>query len=233
MIFVDMNINGPGIRQVLYELRINPTTGEDPDRDPGRRRPARSGRTDCAERTQRVIAVPRPHSPEVLADVVEQLQHVSGRDRDAAERTRGRKPSRPSTWLAKLAGRRPPVLRTSPHEPVIEAALYQRDRRRSRHRRARPAWHPESQRALVEFREPTHAAGRQPRRRPPRRFATSVAAHGLLLTSDEILAQYDRYNASATRRRRHATSPRRAARRHRIPPRQPTPATAAPSHPQP
>ena len=29
-------------------------------------------------------------------------------------------------------------------------------------------------------------------------FRASVAAHGVLLTTDQILAQYDRYNASET-----------------------------------
>ena len=56
---------------------------------------------------------------------------------------------------------------------------------------------PASQRALVDFASQlsvpidSRGAGRP-------RFADSVERHGILLTEDEILRQYDRYNASAS-----------------------------------
>jgi len=87
MMFVDMNIIVPDIRQVLYELRIHPTTGQIPIA-----LLAADGRLEEAHRLavehDRVIAVPRPHSAETLADVVERLNDIAGRDAvPADERT--------------------------------------------------------------------------------------------------------------------------------------------------
>jgi CheY-like chemotaxis protein len=72
LVLVDMNLIEPDIRQVLYELRISPATGEIPIAIL-----AADGRLEAAERLamehDRVIATPRPHSPDALQRTVEDL----------------------------------------------------------------------------------------------------------------------------------------------------------------
>jgi hypothetical protein len=114
MIFVDMDIQAPGIRQVIYELRISPTTGEVPIA-----LLAAEGRLKAAERLaaehDRVIAVPRPHSDEVLARVVARLSMLADRDSVSPEE-RGSQAAEAKAWLDQLAATRPfyTIRRTAP-----------------------------------------------------------------------------------------------------------------------
>jgi hypothetical protein len=79
VILVDMDILSPDIRQVLYELRIGPATGEIPVAIL-----AGDGRLFAAERLaaehQRVFAFPRPQTPAAIAQIVEQLIALSPRN---------------------------------------------------------------------------------------------------------------------------------------------------------
>jgi CheY-like chemotaxis protein len=105
-IFVDMDIILPHIREVLYELRMNPATGEVPIAIM-----AAEGRLEAAKRLteehQRVVAVPRPHSDEVLANVVKQLGTLADRDAVPANE-RVAQATQAKAWLAKLeSGARP------------------------------------------------------------------------------------------------------------------------------
>src|SRR4029077_2754304 len=105
-IFVDMDIIAPHIREVLYELRMNPATGEVPIAIM-----AAEGRLDAAkklaEEHQRVIAVPRLHSDEVLTKVVQQLAALNDRDAVPANE-RVAQATQAKTWLTKLeSGVRP------------------------------------------------------------------------------------------------------------------------------
>ncbi len=105
-ILVDMNILLPHIREVLYQLRMNPTTGEVPIAIL-----AADGQLEAAKRLaeehQRVIAVPRPHTDEVLTSIVQQLAQLAGRDVVPANE-RAAQASQARQWLAKLeSGTRP------------------------------------------------------------------------------------------------------------------------------
>jgi len=105
-IFVDMDILLPGIRDVLYGLRTNPTTGETPIAVL-----AADGRLEAAKRLaaqhRRIIAVPRPHSTEVVASNVKQLAELATADAVPAEE-RAAQASQAQAWLTKLeSGRRP------------------------------------------------------------------------------------------------------------------------------
>jgi hypothetical protein len=79
MVFVDHDIDGRGVRDALYELRIHPTTGQVPIAIL-----APDGELMAAEKLagehERIIAVPRLHSAEHVIRVVEQLQQLAGRD---------------------------------------------------------------------------------------------------------------------------------------------------------
>jgi hypothetical protein len=101
-----MDIIAPHIREVLYELRMNPATGEVPIAIL-----ASEGRLDAAKRLteehQRVIAVPRAHSDEILTNVMKQLAALA--DRDAANANeRAAQATQAKALLTKLeSGSRP------------------------------------------------------------------------------------------------------------------------------
>ena len=105
-IFVDLNILSPGIREVLYQLRMSPTTGDVPIAIL-----AADGRLEAAKRLveehQRVIAVSRPHSPEVVANTVKQLSTLADQGSPSAN-VRAAQAEQAQAWLAKLeSGARP------------------------------------------------------------------------------------------------------------------------------
>jgi hypothetical protein len=105
-IFVDLEILTPGIRDVLYELRINATTGDIPIAIL-----AADGRLEAAKRLAeehtRMIAVPRLHSPETVANTVKQLAALSDRDLPPAN-VRTAQAAQAKAWLDKLeSGARP------------------------------------------------------------------------------------------------------------------------------
>jgi len=195
MIFLDVNINGPAIRQVVYELRINPTTAEVPIAilAPNARLAAAG---QIASEHQRVIAVPRIHSSAVLHRTIDRLTALSGRFATPPN-ARAAQAVEALTWLSKLASGERPFYKVRRSEPVIEAALY-------RANSANPAIDTlgklgtaESQTALVNFASQP-ALPIQSRVQSADAFGNSVAAQGVLLTTDQILTQYDRYNASET-----------------------------------
>jgi hypothetical protein len=123
MIFVDMDIQAPGIRQVVYELRIGATTGEVPIA-----LLAAEGRLVAAQRLaaehQRVIAVSRPHSKEVLARIVDQLASLAGRN-PVLPQERVDQAANATNWLNKLAATRPfyTIRRTARAQSAMPTAL--------------------------------------------------------------------------------------------------------------
>jgi CheY-like chemotaxis protein len=104
MIFLDMDILAPGIREVLYELRIHPTTAEIPIA-----LMAAEGRLEAARQLaaehDRVVAVSRPHSPNVLAGYVESLAEMAG-PRPVSPVERVAQASAASQWLDEFAATR-------------------------------------------------------------------------------------------------------------------------------
>jgi CheY-like chemotaxis protein len=106
LILVDMDIILPNIREVLYQLRTNPTTGETPIAIL-----AAEGRLEAAkklaEEHQRVIAVPRPHTDEIVTNTVQQLAKLADRDAVQAD-ARVAQANEAKAWLDKLeSGARP------------------------------------------------------------------------------------------------------------------------------
>jgi CheY-like chemotaxis protein len=192
MIFVDVNINGPGIREVIYELRINPTTAEIPIAIL-----APTSRLAAAEQIaaehKRVITAPRVHSPEVLGRLIERLTNLSGRFATPPNE-RATEAVAALSWLSKLAAGDRPFYKIRSTEPVIEAALYGTTAAAPAIAALADLGTAESQLALVNFASQASLPV-EIRSQAAEAFRKSVAARGLLLTSSEILAQYDRYNA--------------------------------------
>jgi CheY-like chemotaxis protein len=195
MIFVDMDIAGPDIRQVLYELRTAPETGEAPIA-----LLAADGRLPAAKRLasehERVIAIPRPHTTEVLARSVTALEKRAAQDTVAAGQ-RASQAVQALTWLAKLLASDRTFYDLHHTAPTIEAALYRPDAAKPAIAALSQLGTPESQQLLVDLAS-ERAVPIAARVQAAEGFGTSVAKFGVLLTTAEILSQYDRYNASAT-----------------------------------
>jgi CheY-like chemotaxis protein len=127
-ILVDMDILLPHIRDVLYQLRTNPTTGEVPIAIM-----AADGRLEAAKRLaeehQRVIAVPRPHSDQVLTNVMQQLAALADRDVVPANERLGQA-TQAKVWLDKLESGAHPfyvirrMARLTPTPPQREQSEY-------------------------------------------------------------------------------------------------------------
>jgi CheY-like chemotaxis protein len=107
LILVDMDIILPNIREVLYQLRTNPTTGETPIAIL-----AAEGRLEAAkklaEEHQHMIAVPRPHTDEVVTNTLRQLAKQADRDAVVQANERIAQARQARAWLDKLeSGARP------------------------------------------------------------------------------------------------------------------------------
>lgn len=100
MILIDMNTIIPDIRQALYELRISPTTGDIPIA-----LMAADGRLEDAKRLAAehtlVYAVPRPHTPEAVKSIVDNLTRLAERDAVPAKE-RAAEAEQAKKWLAGL-----------------------------------------------------------------------------------------------------------------------------------
>lgn len=106
LILVDMNILLPEIREVVYQLRTTPATGDIPIAVL-----AADGRLEAAKRLAsehtRVIAVPRPHTPEALTNIVDSLSKLSARDQVPTDE-RVAEADQAKKWLTLLSsGSRP------------------------------------------------------------------------------------------------------------------------------
>lgn len=193
-ILVDMNIMVPEVRQVLFELRASPTTGQIPIA-----LLAADGRFDAARRLaeehQRVIAVPRPHTPEAVAQIAQRLTALAGREAILANE-RAAQAVQAITWLSELLEKNRPFYNLRRETPAILAALQQADAMKPAIVALARLGTPESQRSLVNFAsQPSLPI--EARSQAAAAFRDNVAAHGVLLTETEMLRQYERYNASA------------------------------------
>jgi hypothetical protein len=192
---VDMDINGSGVRDVIYALRTNPATGQVPIG-----LLATSDRLEAAynlaDQHKRVVAFPRPQSDEAVANLLDRLKAVAGRDEVTSEE-RAAMAGQSLTWLGQLLARDNTFYDLRRQAPVVEAALYLPAMTDKAVEALALLGTPASQRSLVDF--ASHlTVPIESRRQAAQAFAHSVQRHGILLTEDEILQQYDRYNSSAS-----------------------------------
>jgi hypothetical protein len=194
LVLLDMNIQLPGVRQVLFELRATPATARTPVA-----LLAADGRLEAAHRLasehERVIAVPRPHSAEATAKIAMRLLELAERDATSADE-RAQQAVIAIAWTANLLDRGRDYYAVRREGAAIESALYQRATAASAIDALSHFGTADSQRALLSFAS-QRTLPIDARRQAASAFETSVQAGGLLLTSDEILAQYAIYNASA------------------------------------
>jgi CheY-like chemotaxis protein len=195
MVLVDVDVDGPGVRDVLYALRSEPATGQVPIG-----LLATSKRLDAAQRIasqhQRVVAFPRPQSDAALEELIARLMAISDRD-PVTPQARAEMSGAALDWLGQLLARDHTYYDLRRQAPVVEAALYLPEFTTRSANALALLGTPASQRALVDFAS-HQGVPIEARSEAARAFAESVERHGILLTGDEILRQYDRYNASAS-----------------------------------
>ena len=195
LILIDMSIGKPAVRETVFRLRRQPATGLVPIALLAREWQLHTARTIASEHDA-VVASPRPHSDEVLTEVADSaLAHL------------------PSTWPTAEQ-------RLTQADTAMQVASKLLDNKRDFYRlraasdllaqHVRPAaegeanWKVlakmgthESQVALAAYAN-APALSIESRRAAASAFADSVQQFGLRLTADEIVRQYDLYNASAT-----------------------------------
>ncbi|TWU00625.1 hypothetical protein Pla108_15770 [Botrimarina colliarenosi] len=197
LVLVDMSVSLPGARETIFRLRRSPETALVPIAvlaADSRLYEAQRVAEDQGGETGRVIALPRPHSPEATASLAERLVALAPADWPDADKRLGQAKAAQQA-IARLVADGP--------------AFYGFDRRADRVAMLaglggsdaslatlESLGTPESQQRLLT------AASLEVRPIADREaaadaFAASVRAHGVLLTSDQIRRQYDRYNLSA------------------------------------
>jgi CheY-like chemotaxis protein len=195
IVLVDVDIDRPGIRDVLYALRSEPATGQVPIG-----LLATKSRLDAAQRIagqhEHVIAFPRPQSDAALNELIARLQAISDRD-PATPDERAEMAGAALDWLGRLLARDHTFYDLRRQAPVVQAALYLPKFSARSAKALALLGTPASQRALVDFAS-HQSVPIDARNAAARAFAESVERHGILLTTEEILRQYDRYNASAS-----------------------------------
>jgi CheY-like chemotaxis protein len=192
---VDMDIQAPGVRDVIYALRIDPATGHMPIG-----LLAGEGRLEAAQALaaehQRVLAFSRPHSDERTAAMADQLMALAGHN-DVSPDERAAQSRQAIAWLAELLEKGPTFYNLRRQSNVIQAAALRPEAPSDSLAALAALGTPAGQRALVDLASlQTIPIAR--RREAAQAFDQSIQEFGLLLTSDEIVRQYDRYNASAT-----------------------------------
>lgn len=195
LVLLDMDIHSSGVRDVIYALRTNPATGQVPIG-----LVATSDRLDAAHNLagehERIVAFPRPQSDEALSNLLDRLKSISGREQVTPEQ-RAAMAGQSLVWLGQLLAREHTFYDLRRQAPVVEAALYLPAMSGRAVEALALVGTPSSQRSLVDF--ASHlTVPIEERRAAAEAFTKSVQLHGILLTEDQILEQYDRYNASVS-----------------------------------
>jgi CheY-like chemotaxis protein len=195
LVLVDVDIDSSGIRDVLYALRSSPATGQVPIGLLATSERLATAKQIADDHT-RVIAFARPQNGDGAAIIAEQLTALTaGNQVSPKERTAMAAQS--LTWLGQLLAREQSVYDLRRQAPVIEAALYRPELAEGSVAALAFVGTPESQRSLVDFASRS-SVPIDARQLAAASFQKSVSRSGILLTEEEILRQYDRYNASAT-----------------------------------
>lgn len=193
-IVVDATIDSPGVRDVLYSLAAHPAAAGLPTAvlaPAGREYVAQR----LAEENPRVVAFARPHSTEAAQALVEQLIARAGRNYVTREE-RAEQAMFAMEQIGELLARDHCIYNVRGNADLLGRAAFRAELSEQALASLPLLGTPASQQTLLDYASrPT--ASIESRRVAAEAFNRSVRRHGVLLTTDEILRQYDRYNASA------------------------------------
>jgi CheY-like chemotaxis protein len=195
VIFVDSALAMPSSGQLLQRLRSDSRTARIPlaiislaDEYPAVERVAR--------RLPLCVAVMRVHDVAGMQFELARLLQAAGRTIVGRDERRDQG-IKAVEWIGALAGKRQQIYDLRRLDAAVIASLDAPGMTTAAIATLAKIDTPHAQRALVDLASRL-AARLADRQAAAKAFAASVAANGTLLTSEEILAQYDRYNASET-----------------------------------
>ncbi len=194
LVFLDARLSYPPTGRLIQQLRRDGRTAPLPV--------AVIADHGLYEKAQRMVrddprsaAFHRPHAAEAAHWQIDRLAKLPGRA-EVPVQERQRQAAQAVAWLAELGAERPGIYDLQRAEDTLRAALFVPALSEQAARVLGSVGTPESQVALVDL----ASRATQPievRRAAADAFARSVRKHGILLTTDQIRRQYDRYNASA------------------------------------
>jgi hypothetical protein len=195
IIVLDSDVGEPLMGEVVYQLHTSDRTAGVPILIA-----SSVPRLAAAERITAndplVLAAPRPHGEGGLASLVEQTIALTGRPL-AAKEERMAQAAQALGWLAKLLSEDSPYDELERDGPLAHRTLLIPELNGPSLAVLAAVGTADSQTALLDYAS-SLTLPIEARRNAAGAFATSVQRHGLHLTRDEILRQYDRYNASET-----------------------------------
>jgi hypothetical protein len=194
LILVDSDIGTPLVREVVYQLRAQPKLAHTPiavllatsDLQLGQQLATVDGR---------LLPVSRPRTPEAMKSVVERLNALGDDQLSSAERTAQARQA--IEWLGQLFADDLPYDELLRDAGILEQAVHNPELTEVSLAALAHVGTAGSQRTLVDFAS-LESQALELRRLAADAFATSRERYGVLLSADEIVQQYDRYNASET-----------------------------------
>jgi len=192
-LLVDLAIGSPGIRELLHTLRLLPQSA-----GASIALLAPAGRLVEAHRLasqyDRVVAFPGAQTETAVASIAQRMNDALGRDL-CSPQERTAQAEFALDQLGRLLKQPPGFYDTEQLADVLAIALYEPSLTADAVGNLAWVGTPESQLALVDY------ASRavlpiESRQAAATAFAENVRKYGILLTTNEIVRQYDRYNAS-------------------------------------
>ncbi len=193
LILLDMAIGSPAVREVVFQLRRNPGTSQLPIGLLARETQFGTARRMAGEHTG-VMAFLRPHTNESLGSLARELSAHLPRDWPTPEQ-RLDQAGRAMAVMHQLLETDRSFYRLRSAGPAIVGALHGGQVTSDTASVLALLGTRESQLALVDF-SSTLSLALERRRAAANAFVQSIERFGLLLTSEEILQQYNLYNGS-------------------------------------
>jgi hypothetical protein len=195
IVLLDSDIGQPLLGEVVYQLRTSDLTAGVPILIAASA-PRLAAAQRIAEANSMVLAMPRPHGDGALATLVNETLALRPLPMAPAE-VRTAQAKQALEWIAKLLAANAPYDELKRDAHLVDRTLLTPELAGPSVAVLAALGTPESQTALVDF----ASLGTLPietRQAAAEALAASVAKFGVQLKRDQIVLQYDRYNASET-----------------------------------
>ena len=193
---IDLEIIRPNIRETLFRLRRTASGGSLPVAllsPVGRQAEAETLAVEHRPTGGLMISTPRPVTPEAVENLANRLDKL--RNAKVADlETRQAQAKQARDWIRGLLAKGPSFYHLGNHRIALEALLNDPTDQSTSQTLAELGT-PSSQAELAN-RASLRGMPIEARQAAAEAFKTSIEKHGLLLSRDQILLQYDRYNAS-------------------------------------
>jgi len=195
LLFVHPDIGRPGLRETLYSLRKHAHTARLPV---GILAPLDQNAQieSLARNLPLAMSMATPHRTEAMQKLVDRLRGLAGRRLPSEEETTGQA-LQAMQWVVDLASKEQLIYDLRPIAPALQPALHLPALGETAADALGELGTASSQKSLVDV-VSQRTAALEIRKAAAEAFARSVQEHGILLTTDQIDLQYERYNASAT-----------------------------------